>query len=167
MSTTVKTNQKPPTEMAANVPPITGIDSPLKWPAQQDWSKPRKKAKVSKTDSGVTTLTEGDLNDIENTVWDIARDAVDKAMLEQQIVLGELRTELQELGTRIALMSTSATQGVPGMIAAESLLKAQMAHSIMILAGSLITANAEDCTVLGRLKGLGLNVAALPRESLQ
>jgi len=75
--------------------------------------------------------------------------------------------QLQELGTWIAPIGTSATQGVPSMTTAEPLLKAQMAHSIKIPAGALITANVEDHAMLGRLKGLGLNMATLPHESLQ
>ncbi len=89
-----KSNQKPPTNTAADEPPATGTDSPLKRPRQQERSNPLNKAKASKMDSGVTTLTEGGLNDIENIVWDTAQDVVDEAMSEQQIVLGELRTQL-------------------------------------------------------------------------
>lgn len=53
------------------------------------------------------------------------------------------------------------------MTTTEPLLKAQVAHSIMIPAGALITANVEDCIMLGQVKQMGLNMAALPRESLQ
>lgn len=69
--------------MSADEPPAIGMDSPLKRLAQQEWLKPRKKAKESKTNIGVTTLTKGDLNDIENTVQDAARDAVHEAMSKQ------------------------------------------------------------------------------------
>jgi len=43
-------------------------------------------------DSGVTTLTEGDLIDVEKTVWDATWEVVDEAMVEHQIVCGELHT---------------------------------------------------------------------------
>lgn len=125
-----------------------GTDSPLKRSVPSERLKPRKKAKASKTDSGVTTLTEGDLTDIENTIQDTAREEVDEAMSEQQIVLGELCTQLQELGTRIAPIGTNNTPRVSSMTAAESLLKSQMAHSIPIPAGALITTNTEDRAVL-------------------
>lgn len=72
--------------------PSNTTGAPLKWLAQPERLKPQEKAKASKVDSEVTTLIEGDLNDIENTVWDTTQDAVDKAMSDQQIVLGELRT---------------------------------------------------------------------------
>ena len=54
--------------------------------------KPRKNEKASKTNSEVTMLTEGDLIDIENTIQDDAQEAIDDAMSEKHIVLGELRT---------------------------------------------------------------------------
>lgn len=104
---------------------------------------------MSKSDSEVTTLIEGDLNDIGDTIRDAAQDAINEAMSEQQIVLGELCMQLQKLGIWIAPMGTSATQGVPGMITIEPLLKAQMAHTIAIPGGALITTNAEDRVVLG------------------
>ena len=44
---------------------------------------------------------EGNLNDIENITREATREAVDEAMLEQHIVLGELRTQLRELGSRM------------------------------------------------------------------
>jgi len=81
-STTAKSSQKLPTETVTDEPPTIGTDLPLKHPAQQEWPKPQKKAKASKTNNGVTTLIEGDLNYIENTVRDAARDAVNEAMTE-------------------------------------------------------------------------------------
>ena len=41
-------------------------------------------------------------------------------------------------------MGTTATLGVMGMSAIEQLLKAQMDHTITILAGALNNANEED-----------------------
>lgn len=64
-------------------PPTIGIDSPLKWLVQPEWLKPWKKAKASKIDSGVTTLTDGDLNDIKNTIQDTTQHALHEAMSEQ------------------------------------------------------------------------------------
>lgn len=45
-----------------------------------------------KSDSEMTTLIEGDLDDIRDTIWDVTWDAIDGAMSEEHIVLGELDT---------------------------------------------------------------------------
>lgn len=82
MSTTSKSSHNPPTKIVMDEVPVIGIDSPLKRSVQQECPKPQKKAKASKTNSGVTTLMEGDLNDIENTVQDVALDIVNRAMSE-------------------------------------------------------------------------------------
>lgn len=55
---------------------------------------------MSKWDRELTTLTKGDLDDIGDTVHEVTWEAMDEAMLEQQIVLGVLRTQIQELGTQ-------------------------------------------------------------------
>lgn len=70
--------------------PSTTTGAPLKCSTTPEWPKPWKKVNASKTDNEVTTLTEGDLNDIENDVREAIRDAIDEAMSEKQIVLGEL-----------------------------------------------------------------------------
>jgi len=75
-----KSSQKAPTKIATDKPPTTGTYSPLKKLAPLEQPKPRKKAKASKTDCGVTTLTEGDLTDIENTIQDNTWEAVNEAM---------------------------------------------------------------------------------------
>jgi len=41
-----------------------------------------RKQKASKTDSEVTTLTEGNLNDMENIIREATQEAVDEAMSE-------------------------------------------------------------------------------------
>jgi len=129
--------------------------------------KLRKKEKASKLDSEVTTLTTGDLNDIKDAIHDATQDAVDKAMSKQQIVLGELRQQLQTLGIHVVPTSARTTTMGTGVSATDPLLKSQVTYSVAILASVLITGNTEDRAVLGRLTGLGLNVATLPRESLQ
>jgi len=53
------------------------------------------------------------------------------------------------------------------MAATEPLLKTQVAYSIAIPVGMLIVDNVEDRAVLGRLTGMGLNIAYLPHESFQ
>jgi len=60
-------------------------------------TKPQKKAKASKSDGEWTNLNVGVLNEIGDKVHDATQDAIDEAMSEHQIVLGELRTQLCEL----------------------------------------------------------------------
>lgn len=86
--------QKPPTQTAMEEPLSTATGAPLKWSAQAEQLKPWKNVKESKSNCEVTTITEGDLNDIENTIQDSTQDVVDEAMSDQQIVLGELYTQL-------------------------------------------------------------------------
>lgn len=58
---------------------------------------PRKKVKASKLSIESITLTEGDLHDIDETVYDVTNEALQEFMQEHQTVLGALRTQLQEL----------------------------------------------------------------------
>lgn len=81
-STTDKSIQKAPTKTTTEKPPSTATGDPLKRPVQPEHPKPQKKAKASKADNEVTTLTEGELNEIESTVRDTTLDAVDEAMSE-------------------------------------------------------------------------------------
>ncbi len=67
----------------------------------------------------MTTLTEGDLGDIGDTVRKVTREVIDEAMLEQQIVLGALCARIQEFGTWVSQPGTIATHGVMGMLATE------------------------------------------------
>jgi len=53
-----------------------------------------------------------------------------------------------------------------GTSATEQLLQAKMANIIVLPEGALTTDNAEDRAAIGWLKGLGLNLSALPREIL-
>lgn len=53
-------------------------------------------------DSEVTTLMEDNLNDIESIVREATWEAVNEAMSKQHILLGELWTQLCELGSIIA-----------------------------------------------------------------
>lgn len=80
--------------------------------------------------------------------------------------MGELRAQLQELGTGAAQMGTTTTHAVTSMSTTEHLMKAQLAHTIVIPAEALITENEKDRVVVGQLTGLGLNLATLLCESL-
>lgn len=53
------------------------------------------------------------------------------------------------------------------MTATKPLLRAQVAQSTPIPANALVTNQLEERAILEHLTGLGLNVAAFPRNSLQ
>lgn len=52
------------------------------------------------------------------------------------------------------------------MLETEQLLQAKMANTITLPTGALTGDNAAARAMVGRLRGLGLNLAALPRERL-
>lgn len=58
---------------------------------------PRKKVKVTKMFIDPIMLIEGDLFDIDETVCDVTKDALQEMMMEQNIVLGALNVEQQGL----------------------------------------------------------------------
>lgn len=162
-----KCTQKETTQPAAMDMPSTTTCTPLKHSATPERSKPRKKAKSFKIDSQVTTLMEGNLNDIENVIHEATQEAVDEAMSEQHIVLGELQTQLRELGPRLARVGTNSSIETSDMTAATPLLKVQVANSTPILVGTLVTNQLMDRAILERFTRLGLNVATLMCDSLQ
>ena len=61
---------------------------------------------------------------------------------------------------------TIATYDVAGTSTMEQLLRAKMANTIMLPKGALTTQSMEDRTIVGRIKGVGLNLAALPWDIL-
>lgn len=53
-----------------------------------------------------------------------------------------------------------------GTLATKQLLRAKMANTIVLPEGALTMDNMKGRAAIGRLKGLGINLAALPREIL-
>jgi hypothetical protein len=87
---------------------------------------PRKKVKASKLSIDPITLTEGDLHDIGETVRDVTNEALQDFMQENQIVLGALRAQLQELQVRPPQVGTLSPTSQSGSTAAEQMLRARM-----------------------------------------
>lgn len=56
---------------------------PLKCLLLVEWTKPWKKAKASKWDGELTTLTKGELRDIGDTIREATRDAINDVVLQQ------------------------------------------------------------------------------------
>jgi len=84
MVATEEIHQKVPiesaTERRTEGTPSTTTSVPLKWSLLTEQMKPWKKAKESKWDGELTTLTEGDLGDIGDTVREATRDAINDTM---------------------------------------------------------------------------------------
>lgn len=76
-------------------------------------------------------------------------------------MLGILKAELQELQVWPPQEGIVVPYGVKGTIVMEQLLRAEMANTIVLLEGALTTESEEDRAVVGRIKGLGLNLATL------
>lgn len=112
------------------------------------------------------TLTEGDLYDIGDTVCEVTREVLEEAMTKQQNVFGALRVQLQELQVWPQQEGTIATYDAASTSAADQLLHAKMANTIVLSEGALTTKSKEDRAAVGRMKGLGLNLATLPWDTL-
>lgn len=59
-----------------------------------------------------------------------------------------------------------AAYSATGTSTTKQFLQAKMANIVALLEGALAADNTEDRSVVSQLKGLGLNLAALPREIL-
>ena len=61
---------------------------------------------------------------------------------------------------------TIATYSTIGTSAVEQLLRANMANTAVLPEGALTTEKEDDRATVGRIMGLGLNLVALPRDTL-
>lgn len=59
-----------------------------------------------------------------------------------------------------------AAYGAAGTSTAEHLLCTKMANTIVLLEGALIVESEEDRAAVCRMKGLGLNLATIPWDTL-
>ena len=73
------------------------------------------------------------------------------------MVLGALRTQIQELQVHIPQVGTLSTS---------LMLRARMTNTIALPEGALVTENEADSPMDNALKGVGINMAALPWEML-
>jgi len=74
--------------------------------------------------------------------------------------------QLQEHQAWPPQLSMIAAHGAMRTSTTKQLLLAKMANTITLPVGALVADNIEDKGVVGLLMGLGLNMAALPREVL-
>jgi len=63
-------------------------------------------------------------------------------------------------------VGTLSTNLIVGSITAEKMLHAWMINIIVLLKGALVTSNEVDSFLVSTMKGLGVNLAALLRETL-
>lgn len=82
-------------------------------------------------------------------------------MSKQQIVLGALRAQLQELQVWPPQEGTIATYGTIGTSSTEQLLHVNMANTIVLLEGALTAEKEDDRATVGKIKGHSLNLATL------
>lgn len=87
-------------------------------------------------------------------------------MQEHQTVLGGLKAQLQELQVRPPQVGTFSTHLATGSSTAEQTLCARMENTIVLPEGALVAVNVTDRFSVNMSQGLGLNLAALPRETL-
>jgi len=84
----------------------------------------QKKLKASKTSFDPITLIEGDLNDIGETVHNVTMEALQQFKEENQMELGALLTQIQELQVHTPHDGTLSTNLIVGTVAAEEMLHA-------------------------------------------
>lgn len=73
---------------------------------------------------------------------------------------------IQELQVRAPQDSTLSTNRAVGTTAAEEMLHARTTNTIVLLEGALVTTNEVDRPMVSTLKEIGINMAALLRETL-
>lgn len=61
---------------------------------------------------------------------------------------------------------TLSTSLAVGMVAAEKMLYTCMTNTIVLPEGALVTENEVDKPTISALKGVGINMVALPQETL-
>lgn len=107
-------------------------------------------------------LIEGDLFDISETIRNVTKDVLQEVMMEQNTVLGELRVQLQDLQVKPPQIGTMAPYVAAGTLEEKQMLRARITNTFVFPEGTLVVANEVDRAVVGRIKGLGLNLVALP-----
>ena len=112
------------------------------------------------------TLTECDLHDIGETVYDVTSEALKEFMQEHQTMLAALTVQLQELQVWPPQEDTLSTHVAAGTLAAEHMLHARMKNTIVFPKGSLMSSNVKDQLSISMMKGLGLNITTLPWETM-
>lgn len=109
---------------------------------KQVW--PQKKSKASKTSFNPITLTEEDLHDIGETVCNVTTEALQQLMEENQMALGALRAQIQELQVCTPHASTPLTSLTVGMAETKEMLRAYVTNPIVLSKGALVTENEAD-----------------------
>ena len=81
-------------------------------------------------------------------------------------MLGALRAQLQELQVWPPQVGTLSTNLTVKSTTVEQMLRAQMVNTIVLSEGALVTSNEAHRYAISTMKGLGVNLATLPRETL-
>lgn len=142
------------------------VSTQLKRQCPSERMGPCKKLKVSKLSIDPIILTEGDLHDISETMCDVTTEALQNFTEENQIVLGALEAQIQELQVHTPRDGTLSTSLVVGTVVAEQMLRAWKTNTIVLPEGAPFTANEADQPTASALKGIGINMVALSWETL-
>lgn len=126
----------------------------------------RKKSKASKTSLDPITLTEGDLHDIGDKVWDVTAEALQQFEQQQHLLLGAIQMGLHELQTLTLQTGMVSTNIVIGTSEVAEMLHAKVSLAIVLPEGALTTKNEAESPTVSTLKGMGLNLEALLGEVL-
>jgi len=126
----------------------------------------RNKVKASKLSIDPITLTEGDLHDISKMLHDVTNEALQDLIQENQIVLGALRAQLQDLQVCSPQVGTLSTNLTVGSMTIEQMLRVRMTNKIVLLKGALMTSNEAEKPLVSMLKSLCVNIATLPHDTL-
>ena len=81
-------------------------------------------------------------------------------------MLGALKAQFQELQVSPPLAGTFSNDLAVGTTVAEKMLRARVTNTVVLLEGALVTQNEADRPTVSTLKGLNINMAALPRDTL-
>lgn len=101
----------------------------------------RKKSKASKTTFDSITLTKGGLHDIGEMVSNVIMEALQQFTEENQMVLGALRTQIQEMHVHTPQAGTLSNNLVVRTVVAEEMLCTHMTNTIVLPERTLVTEN--------------------------
>jgi len=112
------------------------------------------------------TLIEGYLHDIGEMVRDFTRESLHQFEEQHHLVLGALRTKLQELQVFTPQADTVSTNLVIDTSATKEMLRTRVTNTIVLPEGALTTEKEANKLVVNSLKGVEWNMVALSWETL-
>lgn len=112
------------------------------------------------------TLIEGDLSDIGDTMQDVTAEVLQQFEQQQHQALGAIQMGLHELQIRASQTGAASTSLALSTSEAAGMLHVKDPRVIVLPEGALTTKIEVDRPIVSTLKGVGLNLVALPNEAL-